>query len=166
MEIPHSPLIVCWAWMRPFWILSSAAAVRKNRRDLNWYRRSLGTAITTPVMADTLLAYRRKVGPADLLPVQRQHNTVLPGAPVHADPLGQIPRLCLSLGVVPGSVPPRVIAGLPPPGGDRSDRSGHPVRCALTPGTALATPLAECVRRVPLSAVHMVIETCSIDAVP
>ena len=62
-------------------------------------------AITTPVTVDTLVAHWREVG----LPVYAQfdNDTCFQGAHVHPDTLGQVPRLCLSLGVVPVFVPPR-----------------------------------------------------------
>jgi len=62
-------------------------------------------AITTPVTVDTLVAHWREVG----LPTYAQfdNDTCFQGAHVHPDTLGQVPRLCLSLGVVPVFVPPR-----------------------------------------------------------
>jgi hypothetical protein len=62
-------------------------------------------AITTPVVVDALIAHWREVG----LPTYAQfdNDTCFQGAHVHPDTLGQVPRLCLSLGVVPVFVPPR-----------------------------------------------------------
>lgn len=62
-------------------------------------------AITTPVTVDALVAHWREVG----LPTHAQfdNDTCFQGAHVHPDTLGQVPRLCLSLGVVPVFVPPR-----------------------------------------------------------
>lgn len=63
------------------------------------------TAITAPVVVDTLIAHWREVG----LPTYAQfdNDPCFQGAHVHPDTLGQVPRLCLSLGVVPIFVPPR-----------------------------------------------------------
>jgi len=62
-------------------------------------------AITAPVVVDTLTAHWREVG----LPAYAQfdNDPCFQGAHVHPDTLGQVPRLCLSLGVVPVFVPPR-----------------------------------------------------------
>lgn len=62
-------------------------------------------AITTPVTVDALVAHWREVG----LPpyAQFDNDTCFQGAHVHPDTLGQVPRLCLSLAVVPVFVPPR-----------------------------------------------------------
>ena len=62
-------------------------------------------AITTPVTVDALVAHWREVG----LPTYAQfdNDTCFQGAHVHPDTLGQVPRLCLSLGVVPVFAPPR-----------------------------------------------------------
>ena len=62
-------------------------------------------AITTPGTVDTLVAHWRDVG----LPTYAQfdNDTCFQGAHVHPDTLGQVPRLCLGLGVVPVFVPPR-----------------------------------------------------------
>lgn len=62
-------------------------------------------AISTPVAVDALVAHWRAVG----LPTYAQfdNDTCFQGAHVHPDTLGQVPRLCLSLEVVPVFAPPR-----------------------------------------------------------
>jgi hypothetical protein len=62
-------------------------------------------AITSPVTVEALAGHWREVG----LPAYAQfdNDTCFQGAPVHPDTLGQVPRLCLSLAVVPVFVPPR-----------------------------------------------------------
>lgn len=62
-------------------------------------------AITTPVTVAALVGHWREAG----LPTYAQfdNDTCFQGAHVHPDTLGRVPRLCLSLGVVPVFVPPR-----------------------------------------------------------
>ncbi len=62
-------------------------------------------AITAAGTVEALVAHWRDVG----LPTYAQfdNNPGFQGAQVHPDTLGQVPRLCLSLGVIPVFVPPR-----------------------------------------------------------
>jgi len=91
-------------------------------------------AITAPVVVDTLTAHWREVG----LPAYAQfdNDPCFQGAHVHPDTLGQVPRLCLSLGVVPVFVPRGNPASRPPSrtsmaGGRRKSGRASSTRPAL-----------------------------------
>ena len=62
------------------------------------------TAITARVAAETITAHWRTVGLPDY--AQFDNDTRFQGPHQHADSVGRVSRLCLSLGVVPVFVPP------------------------------------------------------------